>query len=92
MKIYLVGELYDDFQDEGFNILAIASNLKNAKKMSNYYADQEKDIQIREWSIDELNPIGEIVDGSFEWKDENGEGKLKFNTVLPYKIIKDKTE
>ena len=90
MKIYLIGYLYDDFSTGGFEVLKIASTIEKAQVLlenlieENLSGPGEMGYEVREWEIDNAEPIGEIKCA------ECIRGGIKFtrDEIIPYKVIK----
>lgn len=94
MKIYLIGYLYDDFRTEGFEILKIASTIEKAKilledlKKENPSGPDEMGYEIREWEVDNADPIGEVI----HYKCTRGGIDFVMDRAIPYKVIREEKE
>ena len=94
MKIYLIGYLYDDFRTEGFEVLKVASTIEKAKALLGDLIEENPDgpdemgYEIREWEIDNAEPVGEVNHR------ECIRGGIKFtrDEIIPYKVIKGGNE
>lgn len=85
-KIYLIGFKYDDFCGDRFSVVAIASTIKKAKDIKQYYLSTSPEIvyEIQEWEIDVLEPINVVYKHTIQI----GSSNFKSYRTKPYKIIK----
>lgn len=86
MKVYLIGYLYDDFREEGFEVIEIVSTREKALCRLYYLnEEEEKKYEIREWEVDVIEPVGDIIRHGCQY----GTEKFNMDRVLPYKVIKE---
>lgn len=90
-KVYLIGVLYDDYRDKGFEVKTTASSKEMAlaiKTQLEMEGMESNTIQIREWELDIVNPIGKIQKTQGYIKKDGIEIITHHNNIIPYKIIK----
>ena len=88
-KVYLVGIMYDDFSDGGFDVVAIATTEEMAHTLARAFVRENPQhsvsMGIREWKVDVHNPIGTIesVEYSFNEDDFPAERTIPFTYIQP---------
>ena len=99
-EIYLIGKLYDDFNNGGYCALSVATTEAQAKILKHYYEDilfvdddeetigsreeHRFGIEIRAFQTNMAEPAGEIITHECTYNDV----KFKRQEVMPYRVIK----
>ena len=88
-KVYLVGIMYDDFSDGGFDVVAVATTEEMAHKLARAFVRENPQhsvsMGIREWKVDVHNPVGTIEPVEYTYNEDvfPAERTISFKYIEP---------